>query len=96
MITAYLPLLINLDIAAYGFISSTDKSFTRKRASDLLFTAIPCQLNAVLNSVICLSRSSHMKRYYYRLFNCHAFEKIFTRKVSPVPNVTLNVNKQKQ
>ena len=96
MMAAYLPLLINLNITAYGFISFKDKSFTQKRGSDLLFTAIPCQTNSVLNSVIFLSRSSRMKRYYYKLFNCHAFEKIFTRKVSPVPNVTFNVNKQKQ
>ena len=90
MVVAYLPLMITLNIAAYGFISSTDKSFIRKRASDLLFTAIPCQINAVLNSVIYLSRSSRMKRYYYKLFNCDVVEKIFKRAVSPVPNVTLD------
>ena len=90
MVVAYLPLMITLNIAAYGFISSTDKSFIRKRASDLLFTAIPCQINAVLNSVIYLSRSSRMKRYYYKLFNCDVVEKIFKRAVSPVPNVTVD------
>ena len=96
MIAAYLPIMITLNIAAYGFISSTDKSFIRKRASDLLFTAIPCQINAVFNSVIYFSRSSRMKRYYYKLFNCDAAEKMFKRAVSPVPNVTLDVNDQTQ
>ena len=96
MIAAYLPLMINLNIVAYGFISSTDKSFIRKRASDLLFTAIPCQINAVLNSVIYLSRSSRMKRYYFKLFNSGAVEKICKRAVSPMPNVTLDAKDQKQ
>ena len=85
LIAAYLPLMINLNIAAYGFISFTDKSFIRKRASDLLFTAIPCQTNTVLNSVIYLSRSSRMKRYYYKLFICDAVKKIFRRAMFPVP-----------
>ena len=96
MIAAYLPLMINLNIVAYGFISSTDKSFIRKRASDLLFTAIPCQINAVLNSVIYLSRSSRMKRYYFKLFNCGAVAKMCQRAVSPMPNVTLDAKDQKQ
>ena len=96
MIAAYLPLMINLNIAAYGFISSTDKGFIRKKASDLLFTAIPCQVNAVLNSFMYLSRSSRMKRYFYKLFNCDAVEKIFKRAVAPMPNVRLDVNHQRQ
>ena len=96
MIAAYLPLMINLNIAAYGFISSTDKSFTQKRTSDLLFTAIPCQTNAALNSVIYLSRSSRMKRYCFKLFNCGAVEKMLKRAVSPMPNVTLDAKDQKQ
>lgn len=96
MIAAYLPLMINLNIAAYGFISSTDKGFIRKKASDLLFTAIPCQVNAVLNSFMYLSRSSSMKRYFYKLFNCDAVEKIFKRAVAPMPNVRLDVNHQRQ
>ena len=81
---AYLPLMVNLNIAAYGFISSTDKNFIRKRASDLLFIAILCQTNAVLNSVIYLSRSSRIKRYYYKLYICDAAKKIFRRAVFPV------------
>ena len=96
MIAAYLPLMINLNIAAYGFISSTDKNFTQKRTSDLLFTAIPCQTNAVLTSVIYLSRSSRMKRYCFMLFNCGAVEKMLKTAVSPMPNVTLDAKDQKQ
>ena len=62
MITVYLPLLITLGIAAYGFVSSTEKNFTRKRLNVHLAT-IPCQVNAILNSVIYLTRCSRMKRY---------------------------------
>ena len=62
MITVYLPLLITLGITAYGFVSSTEKNFTRKRLNVHLAT-IPCQVNAILNSVIYLTRCSRMKRY---------------------------------
>ena len=95
MIAAYLPLMITLNIAAYGFTSSTDNSFTRKRANVQL-TMIPCQVNAVLNSVIYLSRSSHMKRYYYKLFDCETVGKYFKRTACPAPSVTIIVNEQKK
>ena len=95
MIAACLPLLITVNIATYGFIISTDKSFTQEKANVLLI-AIPCQVTAVLNSVIYLSRSSRMKRYYFKLFNCKTAGKCFKRAVSPVPNITQNGNKQSQ
>ena len=95
MITVYLPLLITLGIAAYGFVSSTEKNFTRKRLNVHLAT-IPCQVNAILNSVIYLSRCSRMKRYYYKLFNYETVGKCFKRAVSPVLNITQNGNKQSQ
>ena len=95
MIAACLPLLITVNIATYGFIISTDKSFTQEKANVLLI-AIPCQVTAVLNSVIYLSRSSRMKRYCFKLFNCGAVEKMLKRAVSPMPNVTLDAIDQKQ
>ena len=88
MIAAYLPLIITLNFATYGFTSSTDKSFTRKRANAHL-TTISCQVNAVLNSVIYFSRSSRMKRYYYKLFNPENFGKCFKRAACPELNVTI-------
>ena len=89
MIVAYLPLIVALNIVAYGSINSADKSFIQERANVRL-TMIPCQVNAVLNSVIYLTRSSRMKRYYYKLFNCKTVGKCFKRAVSPVSNITQN------
>ena len=93
MIAAYLPLLITVNIAVNT--SFTGKSGTRKAANALL-TAIPCQINAVFNSVIYFSRSSRMKRYYYKLFNCEAVGKCFKRTACPAPNVKFIVNEQRQ
>ena len=89
MIVAYLPLIITLGIIAYEFINSTDKSFIQEK-ENVRLTMIPCQVNAVLNSVIYLTRSSRMKRYYYKLFNCKTVGKRFKRAVSPVSNITQN------
>ena len=84
MVAAYLPLMITLNIAAYELISSTDKNSIGKRSYNLLLTSIPCQVNAVLNSVIYLSRCRHLKEYYYNLFNCQAFRKFCTETVPSV------------
>ena len=89
MIVAYLPLIITLGIIVYEFINSTDKSFIQEK-ENVRLTMIPCQVNAVLNSVIYLTRSSRMKRYYYKLFNCKTVGKCFKRAVSPVSNITQN------
>ena len=94
MIAAYLPLTITLNFATSGFTSSTDKNFNRKRANAHL-TTILCQVNAVLNSVIYFSRSSRMKRYYYKLFNCETVVKCFKRATCPELNVTIS-NEQRQ
>ena len=94
MIAAYLPLTITLNFATYGFTSSIDKNFNRKRANAHL-TTILCQVNAVLNSVIYFSRSSRMKRYYYKLFNCETVVKCFKRATCPELNVTIS-NEQRQ
>ena len=89
MIVAYLPLIITLGIIAYEFINSTDKSFIQEK-ENVRLTMIPCQVNAILNSVIYFTRSSRMKRYYYKLFNCKTVGKCFKRAVSPVSNITQN------
>ena len=89
MIVAYLPLIITLGIIVYEFINSTDKSFIQEK-ENVRLTMIPCQVNAILNSVIYFTRSSRMKRYYYKLFNCKTVGKCFKRAVSPVSNITQN------
>ena len=58
--------------------------------------AIPCQVNAVLNSVVYLTRNSGFKRYYYKLFNCEIVGKFCKRAVSPAPNIAKNAKKQSQ
>ena len=70
MVAAYLPVIIAGDIAAYAFISSVDIFHIKKRGSALLWALMPSQFNAVLNSVIYLTRNSCMKRYYSKFFNC--------------------------
>ena len=60
IITVYLPLMINLNIAAYGFTSFADKRITQK-VVNLQLTTIACQVYAVLNSGIYLNRSSRVK-----------------------------------
>ena len=70
MVAAYLPVIIAGDIAAYAFISSVDIFHVKKRGSALLWAMMPSQFNAVLNSVIYLTRNSCMKRYYSKFFNC--------------------------
>ena len=52
------------------YISSADKFYIKKRGSFLLWALMPSQFNAVLNSVIYLTRSSCMRRYYCKFFNC--------------------------
>ena len=70
MVAAYLPAIIAINIAAYAYISSADKRFIKKIGNALLWALIPSQFNAVLNSVIYLTRNSRMRRYYFKFFNC--------------------------
>ena len=44
------------------------------------FTLLPSQVNAVLNSVIYFTRSSRIKRYYYKLFNARIKRKDLTKR----------------
>ena len=70
MVTAYLPAIIAINIAAYAFINSSAKQFIQKSSGNFLWILIPSQANAALNSVIYLARSSRMKRYYWKLIDC--------------------------
>ena len=70
MVAAYLPVIIGGNIAAYAYISSADKFYIKKRGSALLWALMPSQFNAVLNSVIYLTRNSCMRRYYSKFFKC--------------------------
>lgn len=68
-----------LNIAAYGFISSTGESLTWKRVSHLLLRTMQYQINAVLNLVIYITRISRMKLYHYKLFICN-FDENFLKE----------------
>ena len=94
MVACYTPLMITLDIAAYTFNNSPEKIHIKNTEIDLLFTVLLCQVNAILNSVIYLTRCNRMKRYYHKLFNGGAAEKNLERAVASVVNLALNSNKQ--
>ena len=94
MVAAYLPLMITLNIAVYEFISSKDKNAIGKRSFNLLLTSIPCQVNAVLNSVIYLSRRKRLKEYYYKLFKSKTVRKSSKAGVSSVVKGTLKVTER--
>ena len=68
MLVTYFPAIATINIAAYAFISSTDKQFIHQKANEFLWALIPIQINAVLNSIIYFTRNSRMRNYYYKLF----------------------------
>ena len=68
MVVTYFPAITTMNVAAYAFISSTDKQFILQKANDFLLALIPIQINAVLNSIIYFTRNSRMRNYYDRLF----------------------------
>ena len=88
MVAAYLPAIIAINIAAYAYISSADKFYIKKRGSALLWALMPSQFNAVLNSVIYLTRNSRMRRYYSKFFNCRNKENKMTQVDSKASNAT--------
>ena len=70
MIVAYLPIVIILPVAAFILINSTDPHILKKNSNDFMWALMPCQINAILNSVIFFTKNSHMRRYYKKLFTC--------------------------
>ena len=70
MLITYIPLLVHLSITQYATRNWTNFDATIKVVKNVRWTMIPSQLNAVLNSVIYVSRNSRMKRYYCNFFNC--------------------------
>ena len=66
-VVAYLPLTITLNILTYAAMNSTDINFLKNLLNIFYITLVPAQLNAGLNSIIYLARSSNIKKYYYNL-----------------------------
>ena len=82
MVVTYFPLMISLNVFAYALLKSTDKRYIQELGDDLLWTILPCQMNAIINSLIYLGKNVRMKRYYSKLFNCRIV-KSNPRKVAP-------------
>ena len=60
-VTESLPTLVILNILANAAMNSPDIKFLQNMAIVNYWALIPCQLNAVLNSVIYLARISRIK-----------------------------------
>ena len=73
-ITTYLPLMIILYTAAFVLNNSTDQEFLKKNANDFMWALLPCQINAILNSLIYSSKNSGMRHYFYNLFTIRNHE----------------------
>ena len=86
VVTAYLPVIKTINIAAYAFINSTAKQLIKKSSGNFLWILIPSQTNAVINSVIYFARNSPMKRYYCKLLNCENSNRKFEKTVSHLSN----------
>ena len=91
MVVTYFPAITTMNVAAYAFISSSDKLFILQKANDLLWALIPIQINAVLNSVIYFTRNSSMRNYYYKLFT-DANEERHLKSAEPPHQRTLDSN----
>ena len=70
LVAAYVPAIVTLFILAHAVINSTDINFLYNIINVFYWTLTLVQLNAVINSVIYLTRNSHIKKYYGDLFNC--------------------------
>ena len=91
MVVTYFPAITTMNVAAYAFISSSDKLFILQKGNDLLWTLIPIQINAVLNSIIYFTRNSSMRNYYYKLFT-DANEERHLKSAEPPHQRTLDSN----
>ena len=86
MVAAYIPAIVAI------IINSADKFYIKKRGSVLLWGLMPSQINAVLNSVVYLTRNRRMRRYYSNLFNCRNEENKMERVQLPTANVTTDIS----
>ena len=63
MIAAYLPIMIILIGAAFVLINSTNPHFLCISSNDFMWASIPCQINAILNSITYFTKTSRMRCY---------------------------------
>ena len=65
LVISYVPLMINFAI----FALTKDQEIIKMIRGIFAWTLIAPQINAVLNSIIYLTRNSRMRRYYHKLLN---------------------------
>lgn len=70
MVITFLPSIITLNITGYALLYSADRNFTQNLSDALTWSMVPFKLNAVLNSVVYVTRNVRIKRYYKNLFMC--------------------------
>ena len=92
MLLTYFPAIATINVAAYAFISSTDKQSILQKANDFLWALIPIQINAVLNSIIYFTRNSRIRNCYYKLFTGANEERHLTSAVLLDQKNTLDSN----
>ena len=78
MVITFLPSIITLNITGYALLYSADRNFTQNLSEALTWSMVPFKLNAVLNSVVYITRNVRIKRYYKRLFMCQTKENQLT------------------
>ena len=88
LVISYLPLMITF--ATLALIK--DRQLKKTIQGVFAWTLIPPQTNAVLNSVIYLTRNSRMRRYYYKLLNFESMKTHLQRTGSPVLNIRRQVS----
>lgn len=67
LVITYIPSIFVLNIAAYTFLFSSERKKIKNITLAVTWSLVPVQLNAILNSVIYISRNRRIKRYFKRL-----------------------------
>ena len=75
MVITYLPSIVTLNITGYALLYSGDSNFTQNLSEALIWSMVPFQLNAVLNSMVYITRNGRIKLYYKRIFMCQNMER---------------------
>ena len=69
-VVTYFPLMILISVFAYELLNSANQRYIQKLNTDLVWTLLPCQINAIISSVIYLAKNGPIKQYYSKVFNC--------------------------
>ena len=76
LVITYIPSVAVLNVAAYTFLFSSDQEKIGTVPIAITWSLVPAQLNAILNSVIYISRNRKIKRYFKRLIRGEDFDGI--------------------